>query len=146
MIELTWLEMANPQFQAACQSIWDCPMLDGHTSYTAHRIQQAIEKADKEIWALRKEVLRRHGKKNENGELINDEKGNIVFEDSDKGPQIFEADFLKEFNGKKVTLKVSKIDFQKLVQVRGITPRHWKFLAPIVDNLPVEEGPANGEG
>lgn len=138
MIELTWLHMANPQFHQAINTIWDCPQMDAATSYSAHRIKQKIEKVDKEIRDLRMEICKKYGKKDESGKLINDERGYIVF-DKPEDNKAFEEEFTKEFNHRKAQLKVSKIDFKNLAQVRGLPPRCWEFLAPIVDNLPVEE-------
>jgi hypothetical protein len=113
-------------------------MLDAKTSYSAHRIQQGIQKVDKEIRDLRIELCQKHGKKDENGKLINDERGFITFESPEKNKE-FEEEFTKIFNERKVELKVSKLDFEKLANVRGITPSMWEHLIPIMDNLPPED-------
>lgn len=140
MITLTWLELANPAFQDAVQVIWDCPMLDGHTSYSAHRIQSGIAVVEKEIAHFRKNLTQKHGKKDEHGKLINDERGYIVF-DTPEQHKAFEAEFTEKFKTRKIELKVNKIDFEKIVNVRGITPSMWQYLMPIIDNLPEATAP-----
>jgi hypothetical protein len=137
MITLTWLELANPLFQQAVGAIWDCPSLDGHTSYSAHRIRQGIEKVEKDVKDLRLALCKKHGKKDADGKLINDERGWIQFETPEIGKQ-FEEEFTKEFSERSLEMKVTKLNFEKLVQVRGITPRMWEFLQPVVENLPAE--------
>lgn len=138
MIKLTWLQLANPYFQQAMRSIFDCPMLDAKTSYSAHRIQQGIQHVDKEIKDLRIELCNKYGKKDESGKLINDERGFITFESPEKNRE-FEAAFTKEFSERSLELKVTKLDFEKIINVRGITPSMWEHLVPIMDNLPPEE-------
>lgn len=140
MIELTWLQMAHPEFNAAVQAIWNCPNLEAQTSYAAHRIQKQIEKADKEIKQLRMDLCDKYGKKDDNGKLVTDERNFITFKSPEDNKK-FEKEFTAEFQKRKVVMKVTKIDFHQLTQVRGITPRHWEFLEPIVENLPPMEEP-----
>jgi hypothetical protein len=145
MIKISWLEMANPYFEQAVNAIWDCPSLDGSTAYTAHRIKTGIEKANKDIRALRIEICGKYGKRGEDGKLLNDAQGNIIFENPEQDGPKLEAEFIKAFENNFMELKVSKLDFQKLVNVRGITPRMWAHLSQIVENMPeeqVEESPA----
>jgi hypothetical protein len=138
MISMTWLELANPQFQDAVRVIFDCPMLDAKTSYSAGRIYQGIAKTEADIRKLRMELCSKWAKKDDEGKNVTDPRGNIVFkEDGDQAK--FEAEFMEEFQKRKLELKVNKIDFEKLASVRGITPRSWEHLKPIVENLPSEE-------
>jgi hypothetical protein len=138
MIRMSWLALAHPQFQNAIRSIWECPMLDARTSYSAHRIQQGIQKTEKDIRNLRIKLCEKWGKKDENGNVVNDEQGFILFERKEDN-EAFEKEFRDEFQARELVLKVSKLDFEKLAQVRGITPSMWEFLAPIMDNLPKDE-------
>ncbi len=138
MISLSWLQIANPYFQQAVNSIWDCPMLDAKTSYSAHRINQGISSVDKEIKNMRIELCNKYAKKDENGKLITNEKGFVTFETPEKNKE-FEDEFQKEFNSRRLELKVTKINFENIISVRGITPRMWEFLEPIMDNLPKDE-------
>lgn len=135
MIKLAWMQIANPYFEQAVNAIWDCPMLDGATSYTAHRIKKGIEKANKQIRDIRIEICRKYAKKGPDGKMLNDASGQIIFENPEDGPKL-EADFIKEFETHFLEMEVSKLDFTKLVNVRGLTPRMWEHISPIVDNLP----------
>lgn len=138
MINLTWLQMAHPHFQEAVDVIWNCPQLDGETSYRAHRLRLGIEKTNKDIAEMRKGILNKYGKKDENGKLINDERGFIQF-DKPEDHKAFEEEFTKEFSSRSMDLKINKLDFRKLAVVRGITPKFWEHLEPITDNLPQDE-------
>lgn len=138
MIKLTWMELATPQFQQAVNVIWDCPMLDGATSYTAHRIKKGIEKTEKDVRDLRIKICNKWAKKDANGKVVSNEAGYVEFE-KPEDQRSLEEEFEKEFQERSLMLQVSKLDFQKLASVRGITPRMWEFLAPVCDNLPEEE-------
>lgn len=139
MIELSWFQIASPQFQTACQQIWDCPRLDAKTSYSAHRIKTALDKVNEEVTKLRHHLIQKHGKKDENGQLIHDSEGRITFDDPIEGMRAFEEEFLKEFNNRKVELKINKLNFQDLNEAQGISPRAWEQLKPIIDNLPEQD-------
>lgn len=137
-ITLSWFQLANHDFQRAINEIWNCPMMDAGTSYTAHRIKLRIDKADKEVRNLRIEIANKYAKKDEAGKPIQDKAGYLQFEKPEDA-EAFEQEFVKEFEGRKVTMKISKMNFQKLTAIKGITPRMWEQLVPIVDNFPKEE-------
>jgi hypothetical protein len=138
MITLSWMQMGHPDFHTAIKAIFDCPNLDGATSYKAHRVQQCIEGVDREIKALRLELCKTFAKTDDKGELVFDEEGVLQFE-SEEDKKALEKAFMKEFSERKAELKVSKLDFRTLTPVRGIMPRMWPLLLPICDNLPNEE-------
>lgn len=138
MIKLSWLELAHPHFQQAVRAIWDCPMLDARTSYSAHRIQKGIESTEKEIRNLRISLCEKYAKKDEHGKNVTDERGWITFETPEKNKE-FEEAFQKEFQSRSLELKVTKLDFEKIQDIRGITPSMWEHLLPIMDNLPTED-------
>jgi hypothetical protein len=146
MISIRWMELAHPGFQDAVRVIWDCPMLDSGTSYKASRIMQGVEKVNRDIRELRVKLVEKYAKKGEDGKTLTDPRGMVQFESEEKQRE-FEAEFQKEFESRLLELKVSKIDFQTLGSVRGITPRQWEFLAPILENLPAdpEDAPADEE-
>jgi len=147
MIRIKWMDLANPYFQDAVRVIWDCPMLDAPTSYSAHRIYSGVAEVEKQIRVLRMALIDKYAKKDEHGKPVTDPRGHIEFETEEKHKE-FEAEFQKEFEARHLELKVSKINFQSLASVRGITPRQWEFLKPIVDNLPEEshDEPSDNSG
>ena len=137
MIKLTWLELSHPNFQQALNAIFDCPNLDPKTSYTASRLLKAVEAANKDAHALRISLIDKYAQKDEKGKIIEDANRFVKFE-KDEDRVKFEEEFTKEFGKRTVELQVSKLPFQSLTPVRGITARSWEFLAPVVDGLPEE--------
>jgi len=138
VIKLSWLQMAHPEFQQAARQIWNCPMLDAKTSYAAHRIQLGIQKTEKDIRDLRIALCKKYAKVDENGKLLSDERGMVIFETPEQN-QKFEEEFTEEFQKRFMELKVKKLDFEKLANIRGISPAQWEHLIPIMDNLPPED-------
>lgn len=138
MITLSFLQVAHPVFQQAMQTIWNAPMLDAQASYTAHRIREKVAKADKEIADMRTTLLDKYGKKDAEGKLIVDAQGWVAFENKEDNEK-FETEFQEAFGAKVINLKVTKLNFQSLAPVRGITTMMWPHLIPIVDGLPAEE-------
>jgi hypothetical protein len=138
MIEMSWMELADPRFQEAMNTIWHCPALDAQTSYTAHRIQKGMEKVNLDIKNLRIQLCEKYAKKGEDGKNVVDNHGRIQFENEDKQLE-FETEFREQFSTRKLVLKVKKLDFRTLAQVRGITPMMWGPLERVMDNLPQDE-------
>ncbi len=145
MIKLSYMEIMHPNFREAANVIWNSAQLDGKTSYSAHRVKKGIDKVLKEIPKLQNDLAVNYCKFTEVGEegkkqkiAHRDPRGSIMFESPEKQDE-FEEAFTKMFTEKYLELKVNKIDFNCLMHVKGLTPSHWEFLSPIVENLPAEE-------
>lgn len=141
MIKLSYMEILNPRFRQAADVIWNSPQLDGQTSYSAHRIKKGIDKVLKNFRQQQEELALGFAKSTEvDGKKIlhRDPNGNLMFDGSEQ-QEGFEKKFEEVFSEKYLELQVTKIDFEKLKGVRGLTPSHWEFLQPIVENFPPEE-------
>src|SRR5271165_5602869 len=110
MIKMTWLQLAHPLFQQAVNNVFDCPMLDAKTSYTAHRIMQGLSKVEKQIRDLRIEICGKFAKKDEDGKIMQDERGFITFDTPEQNRE-FEAEFTKIFQERTLELNTNKMDF-----------------------------------
>lgn len=145
MIKLSYLDVMNPSFREAANVIWNSANLDGHTSYRAHRIKKGIDETLKDAQKTQIEIAMKYCRKGKTSPaedapeiLLRDERGNYLFEDDEKLKK-FDEEFTSTFAAKYMELKVNKIDFRAIGGMKGLTPNHWSYLEPIIENLPVEE-------
>lgn len=144
MIRMSYLDLMNPEFRRVADVLWNCPQLDGHTSYRAHRIKKGMDKVLKEAGSLQMEMAKKYARKSKLGPdenspeiLLRDDQGRLMFENEEKAKE-FENEFATVFSEKYLELKVNKIDFRAIAAVKGLTPNHWPYLEFIVENLPDE--------
>lgn len=143
---MTYFQALEPNFRQAAAAIWYSEGLDAKTSYSAHRIQKALDKVFKEAGQLQQELALKHCKLMEVGEKKTpvpqrQPNGHLCFESPEK-EQAFNEEFEKTFTEKKLELKVNKLPFNALGRVQGISPIQWGYLEPIVEGFPQEEGNA----
>jgi hypothetical protein len=142
---MSFLEVMDPGFRQAANVLWNSPNMDGHTSYSAHRVKKGIDATLKEAQKIQLEIANKYCRKSKTGPaedapeiLLRDENGNYLFEDDEK-LKAFDREFTEVFSQKFMELKVNKIDFQAIGGMKGLTPNHWPYLEFIVENLPEED-------
>lgn len=122
--------------------IWNSQGLDAKTSYSAHRIQKGIEKVFKDVRELQKKLADKYAKKTKVGDkeiLHRDpQTGQLMF-DGPEQEQAFYKAMQDEIEPKELKLEVSKLHFNQLAGVRGISPNHWAYLGHIVEGMPGDE-------
>lgn len=144
MIEMTYREALQPEFRQAAGAIWYSDGLDAKTSYSANRIKKALDTVMKDAAKIQEELGLKYAKSTvlPDGKKIlhrNPPHGSLSFE-NDEAKFAFEKEFDQALTEKKLTLEVSKLKFESLSRVQGLTPAAWDFLGAIVEGLP-EEAP-----
>lgn len=102
--------------------------LNGRTSFAVARMAKQIEKEYNLVQTTRKEIIERYCRKDENGQVIVDEKGNSAIPPEDI------EDFNKEINDlleTKITLTADKINIDELMNVT-IAPEKMIYLMAFI--------------
>ncbi len=137
MIELKFNEVVNPTFHSAIQELWNYKGMDAVSAYRVHRIKLALDKCFKEASELQREIAKTQAKLDDKGEFIFTPRGEFSF-DSTESMQKFDADVKAALDGKVVSIKVHKIEFQTMAGLKGLSPSVIGALEPIIENVPEE--------